>query len=217
MQCEAAIALYRTAGSPHLAYTMHLLGFIACERGDAHGAATAFTETLALREAGGEPLGASQRNAGIAVLAANCGFPEVAARLFGATTVRTVALGEPFLYPVRTAFERAMAEARSALGEDGFAVAWAAGETLTPEATDMEARAFLAALESAQKSTAHGLTRRELEVLRLVAVGRSNREIADALFISVPTVKRHLSNLLAKLGVTSRTAATAFASTHQLT
>jgi ATP/maltotriose-dependent transcriptional regulator MalT len=59
-----------------------------------------------------------------------------------------------------------------------------------------------------------GLTRREVEVLRLLAVGKSNREIGDELYISVKTVARHLSNIYFKLDVSSRVAATAFASTH---
>ena len=62
----------------------------------------------------------------------------------------------------------------------------------------------------------HGLTGRELEVLRLVAAGRSNREIASALVISEHTVARHLQNIFAKLGLSSRTAATAFAFEHDL-
>jgi DNA-binding CsgD family transcriptional regulator len=62
----------------------------------------------------------------------------------------------------------------------------------------------------------HGLTLRELEVLRLVAAGRSNREIAAALVISEHTVARHLQNIFAKLNVPSRTAATAFAFAHDL-
>ncbi len=62
----------------------------------------------------------------------------------------------------------------------------------------------------------HGLTGRELEVLRLIAVGKSNREIASELFISEHTVARHVQNIFAKLAVSSRGAATAFAFKHEL-
>ena len=58
---------------------------------------------------------------------------------------------------------------------------------------------------------AHGLSERELEVLRLLAAGRSNREIGDDLFISPATAARHVANIYAKLGVESRAEATAFA------
>jgi ATP/maltotriose-dependent transcriptional regulator MalT len=63
---------------------------------------------------------------------------------------------------------------------------------------------------------AHGLTARELEVLRLVAAGQSNRAIAQALVISEHTVARHLQNIFRKLDVPSRTAASAFAHEHDL-
>lgn len=62
----------------------------------------------------------------------------------------------------------------------------------------------------------HGLSRRELEVLRLVAAGRTNREIAATLVISEHTVARHVQNIFAKLGLSSRAAATAFAFEHDL-
>jgi ATP/maltotriose-dependent transcriptional regulator MalT len=61
-----------------------------------------------------------------------------------------------------------------------------------------------------------GLTKREVEVLRLVAAGKSNREIAAELCLSVKTVARHLSNIFCKIGVSSRAAATAFVYEHGL-
>jgi ATP/maltotriose-dependent transcriptional regulator MalT len=70
--------------------------------------------------------------------------------------------------------------------------------------------------QRAPPSDASGLTRRELEVLRLVARGDTNRMIAGTLFISEKTVHRHLSNIFRKLGLSSRTAAAAYAFEHQL-
>jgi ATP/maltotriose-dependent transcriptional regulator MalT len=65
-------------------------------------------------------------------------------------------------------------------------------------------------------AAAHGLTARELQILRLVASGKTNREVASALVISEHTVARHLQNIFAKLRISSRTAATAFAFEHDL-
>jgi DNA-binding CsgD family transcriptional regulator len=62
----------------------------------------------------------------------------------------------------------------------------------------------------------YGLTARELEVLRLVAAGKSNHAIAADLFVSDHTIRRHLQNIFRKLGVSSRAAATAFAFQHDL-
>ena len=62
----------------------------------------------------------------------------------------------------------------------------------------------------------HGLTSRELEVLRWVATGKSNRAIASQLFLSEKTIERHLSNIFNKLAVCSRSAATAYAYEHRL-
>jgi DNA-binding NarL/FixJ family response regulator len=66
------------------------------------------------------------------------------------------------------------------------------------------------------RALSHGLSARELQVLRLVAAGKSNREIAAALVISEHTVARHVQNIFGKLGVGSRTAAGAFAFEHAL-
>ena len=68
----------------------------------------------------------------------------------------------------------------------------------------------------AARRTPGGLSTRELEVLRLVAAGKTNRAIARALFRSEKTIDRHLSNILLKLGVHSRAAATSYAHRHGL-
>lgn len=74
----------------------------------------------------------------------------------------------------------------------------------------------LAELAEANKLPTSGLTPRELEVLRLVATGASNREVADTLVISEKTVARHLANIFTKLDLTNRSAATAYAHQHHL-
>lgn len=80
-----------------------------------------------------------------------------------------------------------------------------------PALDRLAARAREAAPEAAA-----GLTPRQVEVLRLVATGKTNREIADVLFISEKTVARHVSNIFARLGLSSRAAATAYAYRHDL-
>ena len=104
-----------------------------------------------------------------------------------------------------------------ALGdEDGaaleFEAARAAFEALgaTPELARVDAFGPCGAAET------HSLSPRELEVLRLLASGRTNRDIAAELVVSENTVARHVQNIFAKLGVSSRTAATAFAFEHHL-
>ncbi|HEX8769627.1 MAG TPA: LuxR C-terminal-related transcriptional regulator [Acidimicrobiales bacterium] len=70
--------------------------------------------------------------------------------------------------------------------------------------------------EGARSSPTYGLTGREVEVLRLIAAGKRNREIAQDLVVSEHTVARHVQNIFVKLGVSSRTAASAFAFEHDL-
>jgi DNA-binding CsgD family transcriptional regulator/predicted negative regulator of RcsB-dependent stress response len=74
----------------------------------------------------------------------------------------------------------------------------------------------LGRLASLTGAAPHGLSARELEVLRHVAAGKTNREIAAELVVSEHTVARHMQNIFTKLGVSSRTAATAFAFEHRL-
>ena len=81
-------------------------------------------------------------------------------------------------------------------------------------APDLARVEALAHREAAWK--AHGLTERELQVLRLVATGATNHAIASQLFVAEKTVDRHVSNIFTKLGVASRAAATAYAYQHRL-
>lgn len=89
---------------------------------------------------------------------------------------------------------------------EGFAQLGAAPDLVRVEAL----------IRSAAPVVAHGLTQRELEVLRLVADGETNKAIATDLVLSERTVDRHVSNIFAKLSVSSRSAATAYAYEHRL-
>jgi DNA-binding CsgD family transcriptional regulator len=100
---------------------------------------------------------------------------------------------------------------------DAAALEWAAARTVFEE---LGAGADLIRLNSlvasAPSKSTHGLSPRELEVLRHVTGGKTNRDIATELVLSERTVERHVSNIFAKLGVSTRTAAAAFAYEHQL-
>ncbi len=111
-----------------------------------------------------------------------------------------------------------LGEVCDALGDsDGALLEWDAARYTFEElgAIDDLARAE-ARLSPQPPARPSGLTAREVEVLRLVAQGRTNREIADALVLSEHTVRRHLQNVFGRLGVSSRAAAAAFAVQHDL-
>jgi DNA-binding CsgD family transcriptional regulator len=102
-----------------------------------------------------------------------------------------------------------------ALGDEDAAVRDLAGARAAFE--ELGAKPDVARVDAlADGGDAHGLSERELEVLRLVAAGKTNRAIADDLFLSERTVDRHVSNIFTKLGLSSRAAATAFAVEHGL-
>jgi len=87
---------------------------------------------------------------------------------------------------------------------------------LDPEAVRWVLEAAGGRVERVRAAWPAGLTDREVEVLRLVAQGRSNSEVAGALSVSLPTVKHHILHIYAKVGVTSRAGAALFAMEHDL-
>ena len=120
--------------------------------------------------------------------------------------------------PYETAQARVLvARACLALGDgDGATLELAAAGAFSA----LRAAPALAEIDALEEPSvlreAHGLTGRELEVLRLVAAGRTNKAIAAELVLSERTVERHVSNIFTKLGLSSRAAATAFAYEHEL-
>jgi DNA-binding CsgD family transcriptional regulator len=153
----------------------------------------------------------------VARLAAVTGQPEQAVRLFGAGAALRDEIDVPFQPTESSYFAPVMTELRASLGEESFATAWAKGRRLSPDEALAEARAIR--LETVAKGSAtigrhapaHSLTQRELEVLRLLAAGHTNREIGELLYISPTTAARHVANIYNKLGVDSRAEVTAYA------
>ena len=104
-----------------------------------------------------------------------------------------------------------------ALGdEEGAGLELGAARSVFEELGAAPDLALLAALANARLPPANGLTPRELQVLRLVATGKTNKAIAGELSLSEKTVDRHVSNIFVKLDVPSRAAATAYAYEHKL-
>jgi non-specific serine/threonine protein kinase len=150
---------------------------------------------------------------GIARLAVRDRQPLLALRLFAASDAIRGEVGREPGSRERAKNDVALQAAREALDERAFENAWREGRLLTQE------QAIALAETDYQPGSAVGtaarreqvLSRRETEVLRLVAAGHTDREIADVLFISRRTVTTHVTSILNKLGVSSRTAATALA------
>lgn len=145
---------------------------------------------------------------GVAGAAVAYDFPERAARLFGAAEALRAAIGASRPTGFRSYFERDLAAARNSLDEAAFENAWEEGQAMTP------ARAIEYALEQQDTAVsphsvgnAGGLSPREVEVLRLVADGLTDGQVAQRLHISPRTVGQHLRSVYKKLGVPSRAAA----------
>ncbi len=105
---------------------------------------------------------------------------------------------------------------RDALPDDTFHAAWTRGTAMTMDDAIEYALQEDSTLSLASEYVTSTLTRRELDVLRLLVDGRSNQEIAADLFISPNTVATHVANIMNKLGVESRTAAATYAIRHGL-
>jgi DNA-binding CsgD family transcriptional regulator len=163
-------------------------------------------------------------------LAAGEGQAARALRLAGAADVLRQTVG-PSQGPAYQAYsQRGLEPAWQALSEEEGVAAWEEGRAMTLEeaiacalsepATPYQERAHLppsAGMASIETETPiegrhpEGLTVREVEVLRLLAGGKTNKEIAEELVLSISTVERHVANIYAKIGARGRVQATAYA------
>jgi predicted ATPase/DNA-binding CsgD family transcriptional regulator len=132
---------------------------------------------------------------------------EEAARIFGHAEAVRAPVGSVIDPADRPEYNRTISRLRSALGEDAFAALWAEGATLRlEEIIECALPESDATMESTRtdKEKFGGLTAREREVARLIAQGKSNREIAEAMTVGVKTVETYVTRILNKLGFDSR-------------
>ncbi len=216
---DEALTLARAAGhQAPIQLCITTLIEIALERGNYRQAAAGLQESLAFSLNSGWQWQLIEHVTTIAGLAHATGRSELAVRLIGAHEAlreRTGVYSSP-LVPAK--YDQFVSEVRASMPGDTYAALRAAGRAMSLEdvlalAEDIFANAaeFERVLSALPTPAPHGLTRREVEVLRLITDGKTDREIATTLSISHYTVMRHVSSILNKLDVPSRTAAAAVA------
>lgn len=202
--------------------SLAVLGQVTAAQGDYAQARAFYEESLTLaREMGFKRLIPANLEGLAAVFAAQ-GEPMRATRLWGAAEALREAMGMPLPPIEKPGYERSVAAARIQLGGQTFTAIWAEGRTMIPEevlaarepvklpqSVPREPLSMLPAKSS--PSYPGGLTAREVEVLRLVAQGLTDAQIAEQLMISPRTVSWHLSTIYSKIQVSSRSAATRYA------
>jgi non-specific serine/threonine protein kinase len=206
---EQALAVARAAGSTTwAAYAQYILASLAHERADISTAGALYREALGSAWTSGDRLCVRMALPGLAGLAVLEGDPARAVCLAGAASTLEQNAGIVAFPPIRARQEAWLATADPLLDAASRATAWSEGQQMTWDemmAYALEQPATRGVQPSGGRAGGPGkLSRREREVLALVAEGQSNRQIAAALVISENTAKYHVAQLLNKLGAGSR-------------
>lgn len=230
---EDCLLFFKDGGDRVLAgHYVALLGQIVTAQGDYADAQALFKEGLAIAREIGDNKNEIVPDCleGMAELALLQGYHPWAVRLWGAAAHCRDMIGIGGMPSQRAVQERQMESVREFLGAQSFEALLKEGRTLSPE----EAFVARGALSQRQPPTAQatprqgstkkkkipaypaGLSAREVDILRLVADGLSDIQVAEQLVISPRTVTTHLTSIYNKLGVNSRAAATRFAVEHHL-
>jgi non-specific serine/threonine protein kinase len=186
-----------------------LLGSFELLIGDLVVAEARLKEAVRILDVVGYRWGMFNSLEGLAWLAGCSGQPERAALLLGASAALSQELGIALLPPAQAHHDACEAAVRASLDEASYRSCWERGHALSRN--EVVAIALEDALPAGRRAApavtaraADELSDRELEVARLVANGLSNPTIAAELFVSVATVKTHVSHILSKLGLSSR-------------
>lgn len=221
---EESLVLYRKIGSRQgIAESLCHLARIATAQGDLRTASTLYEESLAIaKELSLKELLASCLE-GLAHVASLHGQYNWATSLWGTAETLRDAVHIPIPFIDRAEYERSIANTRTHLSENTFAALWAQGRTMTPEQVlALQGQAIAPpsppTITITTSSSAYPvkLTARELEVLRLVAKGLTNLEIAEELGLSEKTIAHHLTHIFNKTTCENRASAVAFAFRHGL-
>jgi len=225
---EESLVLFKEVGERgRMAEVLGSLGIISFGQGDYAAARELVEESLKIVRALDYKWDIAGGLETLAAVVAAQGEPVRAVWFISVAHALREAIGTPLPPLFQSLHEFTIASVRARLGEQAFDAAWAEGRTMTPEqALAAQEPVSMPTAASVGPSTAphatiapfypDGLTAREVEVLRLLAEGLTNKQIAQQLVISPKTVNRHLESIFSKIGVTSRAAATRFAVAHHL-
>jgi ATP/maltotriose-dependent transcriptional regulator MalT len=214
-QFEASETQFRQTQQRHgLACVLSNLGYVRHLQGDDRAARALLREAIALQQQQQLKSSLIRTIEWCACISADILQPQRAARLFGAAEAARERLwGSPLTPGEKPLFDRHLERARAELDKPTFDVAWAEGRALTlDQAVESALEMPLAPEEGvhrrptrrAAKKEFDGLTGREREIAVRIAQGESNREIAEGLVVSERTVETHVTNILNKLGFSSR-------------
>jgi DNA-binding NarL/FixJ family response regulator len=222
---ERSLTIRRELGFEEgIGILLSLLGLVAVRQGDLGQAHARYRETLITVHGLLGPWALCMPLAGLSRIAAAWEQPLRAVRLGAAAT----ALSESYQTPLIPLFELPLADgldlARQALSDQAYQHAWSEGKAMSVDAAVAEALNVEVAPAVRER---HGrgrgergplgsLTATELQVLRLLASGRTTKEIAGELIVAVSTADRHITHIYNKLSVHNRAEATALASKHGL-
>jgi len=219
---EESLALYRDLGDrQRMAQVLVGLAKVEAYQGDLSTAHILYKESLSVARVGYK-LDIASGLEGLANVVAAQGEFAWATRLWGAAEALRDTMGAPLPPFERPDYEHATATARTALGAEAFTAEWAEGKTMTLEQflaaegrtalpTPIPARPPPTTRREPHPAYPDGLTAREVEVLRLVAQGLTDAQVADKLVITRRTVNWYLTSIYNKIQVSSRSAATRYA------